>query len=131
MWETCGVVRDGKRMQEGLQRLSAIGEAAKQLDVRPSSEGWQDLALALDLQGALAAAEATLRSAIERRESRGAHQRSDYPKLDPAQRINYRIRLDSDGNQALSHVNVPPIPNELVEFAESDPQLALKGRLLE
>ena len=43
----------------------------ERVDVRPSSEGYEDLALALDLRGSLVAAEATLRCALERRESPG------------------------------------------------------------
>ena len=83
LWENCGVVRDEQRLQLGLQRLAEIKEAAEQVDVRPSSEGYKDLALAMDLRGSLVASEATLRSALERRESRGAHQRSDYPGYRP------------------------------------------------
>jgi hypothetical protein len=37
------------------------------VDVRPSSEGYKDLAIALDLRATPAIAEATLRSALERR----------------------------------------------------------------
>ena len=49
------------------------------MDVRPTSEGYADLAHALDLRASLVSAEASLLGAIERRESRGAHNRSDYP----------------------------------------------------
>jgi len=59
MWEYCGVVRNQERLEAGLQRLQELKEAAERVDVRPSSEGWQDLATALDLQGALYAAELT------------------------------------------------------------------------
>jgi len=131
MWETCGVVRSGERMEKGLEQLADVRMAAEKLDVRPSSEGWQDLALALDLRGALASAEATLHSALARQESRGAHQRYDYPEVDDTLLVNYRIRLDADGKQTLTEAPVPPMPPELVEFADSDPQLVFKGRLLE
>lgn len=131
MWENCGVVRDEDRLQQGLARLAQLREAAKTVDVRPSSEGWQDLALALDLRASIASAEATIRSAIERRESRGAQQRYDYPDLSPDLMVNFRIRMDENGNQTLSSVPVPEIPAELQEWVQEDPQLALNGRLLE
>ncbi|MBW4438696.1 MAG: FAD-binding protein [Pleurocapsa minor GSE-CHR-MK-17-07R] len=131
MWENCGVVRDEDRLKQGLARLAELREAAKTVDVRPSSEGWQDLALALDLRASIASAEATIRSAIERRESRGAQQRYDYPDLSPDLMVNFRIRMDENGNQTLSSVPVPEIPAELQEWVEEDPQLALNGRLLE
>jgi hypothetical protein len=41
------------------------------------------------------------------------------------------VKLDADGRQVLSDVPVPPMAEALREYAESDPQLALKGRLLE
>ncbi|HUN07498.1 MAG TPA: FAD-binding protein [Aggregatilineales bacterium] len=131
MWEYCGVVRNQERLEAGLQRLQELKEAAERVDVRPSSEGWQDLATALDLQGALYAAEATIRCALERRESRGAHQRYDYPEVDPAQVVNYTIRLNENGQQVLGRSAVPGIPDELRSYVEDDPQLLFKGRLLE
>lgn len=130
MWENCGVVRDEDRLQQGLTRITEIREAAYRLDVRPSSEGWQDLALAFDLRGALAAAEATIRSAIERRESRGAQQRYDYPALDDALQVNFRVQQSADGVQTVRRVPTPPIPAELEAWLRED-ELSLSGRLLE
>jgi succinate dehydrogenase / fumarate reductase, flavoprotein subunit len=131
MWENCGVVRSEDRLQAGLSRIADLREAAEQVDVRPSSEGWQDLAMVLDLRGALDAAEATVRSALARRESRGAHQRYDYGEVDSRLEVNYRVRLDDRGAQVLDSTPVPPIPSELVEYVQDDPQLLFKGRLLE
>ena len=131
MWEHCGVVRDEERLRKGLDRLAGIKAASAQVDVRPSSEGYRDLALALDLRAALVAAEATLRCAIERRESRGAHQRKDYPDPDPALRVNFVIRADADGNQVLAREPVPAVPDELRASVGGPRNLPLEGRLLE
>jgi succinate dehydrogenase / fumarate reductase flavoprotein subunit len=131
MWECAGVVRSEERLEMGIERLGQLREAARYVDVRPSSEGWQDLALAFDLRGALDAAEATVRSAIERRESRGAHQRYDYPDTDPAQEVNLQIRRDHAGGFHLSRSSIAPLPDGLRDFVEDDPQLLFKGRLLE
>ncbi len=131
MWETCGVVRDGERMAQGLQRITELRGMVDSVDVRPSSEGWQDLALALDFRGALLAAEATLRGAIARTESRGAHQRTDYPDVDDALRVNFRARLDGDGAMTTTSAPVQPVPDALIEYTKDDPQLEAEGRLLE
>jgi len=131
MWEHCGVVRDDGRLRKGLDRLASIRAAAANVDVRPSSEGYRDLALALDLRGAIVAAEATLRCAIERRETRGAHQRKDYPNANPLLLVNFVVRADRDGNQELSHVPVSPIPDELKTWVNTRKALAPDGRLLE
>ena len=126
MWERCGVVRDEAGLRSGLQELAPLREAASRLDVRPGAEGWTDLAHALDLRGALVVAEATLRCAIERRESRGAHQRTDYPELAPALQVNFNI----DRRMEPWAEPVPPIPSDLRELAERPVELSA-DRLLE
>jgi succinate dehydrogenase / fumarate reductase, flavoprotein subunit len=131
MWETCGVVRDQAGLQRGLDRVAELRELARDVDVRPSSEGYADLAHALDLQGSLAAAEATLLAALARRESRGAHQRRDHPELSPQLRVNFRIRVDPAGGLAVTADPVPPVPPELQAWADASQDLSVAGRLLE
>jgi succinate dehydrogenase / fumarate reductase flavoprotein subunit len=130
MWQYCGVVRSEDKLVTGLQKIEALKLAAQHVDVRPSAEGYQDLALALDLRAALASAEATVRGAIERRESRGAHQRSDYHDIDPALTVNFVVQLDADGHQQISSKPVPPVSGELKPFMENQ-HLEIEGRLLE
>jgi succinate dehydrogenase / fumarate reductase flavoprotein subunit len=131
MWENCGVVRDEARLTRGLERLGDIRAATANVDVRPSSEGYTDLALALDLRGAVASAEATLRCALERRESRGAHQRKDYPDVEPRLLVNFIISMAADGSQALAQEPVPGIPDELRPLIHGTESVPLEGRLLE
>src|ERR1700730_13712513 len=94
MWEHCGVVRDDARMREGLRKLDELAKAAQAVDIRPGQEGWVELEHVLDLRAGLGTAEATLRCALERRESRGAHNRTDFPRLDPALQRNFFTRLE-------------------------------------
>jgi succinate dehydrogenase / fumarate reductase flavoprotein subunit len=126
MWECCGVVRDEDGLREGLARLEAIREAAADVDVRPGAEGWTDLALALDLRAGLAVAEATLRGAIERRESRGAHIRTDFPDLDPALEVNFYVDARMDPWSEA----VPSIPGALRSWIQPSVELGSE-RLLE
>jgi succinate dehydrogenase / fumarate reductase, flavoprotein subunit len=131
MWETCGVVRDQPGLRQGLERVAELRELAREVDVRPTSEGYGDLAHALDLRASLATAEATLLAALARTESRGAHQRRDHPELSPELRANFQARLDADGRLSTATHPVPPVPTELAPWAEPSQDLSAIGRLLE
>jgi succinate dehydrogenase / fumarate reductase, flavoprotein subunit len=131
MWETCGVVRDQAGLRHGLERVAELRELAGDVDVRPTSEGYADLAHALDLRASLATAEATLLGALARTESRGAHQRRDHPDLSPELRVNFQARLDADGHLSTAARPVPPVPPELRLWADAAEDLSTAGRLLE
>jgi succinate dehydrogenase / fumarate reductase, flavoprotein subunit len=131
MWETCGVVRDQAGLQRGLDRVVELRELAADVDVRPTSEGYADLAHALDLRGSLAAAEATLLGALARTESRGAHQRRDHPELSPELRVNFRVRSDAAGRLTTTADPVPPVPSKLQAWADATEDVGVAGRLLE
>src|SRR5688572_14498309 len=83
MTEHGGVVRDEAGLLAGLARLTEIEARIADVGVHPDIAGFQDLAHAFDLKSAALAARATLEAALERRETRGCHNRSDYPALDP------------------------------------------------
>jgi succinate dehydrogenase / fumarate reductase flavoprotein subunit len=106
--------------------VAGLGIAAADVDVRPGSEGWTDLAHALDLRAGLIVAEATLRSAIERRETRGAQIRSDFPELDPFLQAN--VYVDSTMTPFLEPVAA--VPPELGDWLDR-PVTVTAGRLLE
>lgn len=131
MWEYCGVVRSQERLAQGQEKIDELKQSLPMVDVRPSSEGYKDLAIAYDLKASLTIAEATILSAIERRESRGAHQRSDYPNLDPGLQLNLCVNSDASGALQVTHRQIPPVPQELVPWLSEETNLALKGRLLE
>ena len=130
MWNFCGVIRSGEGLEEGLTELMKVKEASKDVDVRPSAEGFSDLALALDLLGSIDSAEATIRSAIARKESRGAHQRSDYMEMDTSENVNYIVEL-VDGNQSISKTEVEKLPELLQDAMDAYEELSVEGRLLE
>ncbi|TKX40508.1 L-aspartate oxidase [Halorubrum sp. CGM4_25_10-8A] len=81
MWEHAGILRDESSLREGLDRLAAVRDRAADMRVGPvTSESFE---LAVDAGFMLVAAEAVLRGALEREESRGAHYRTDHPDTDP------------------------------------------------
>lgn len=131
MWRHCGVVRDEEGLKQVLAAIAEIQERLPEVDVRPTSEGYGDLAHALDLRASLAAASATVRGSLERRETRGAHVRSDYPELDPDLRVNFQTSLDNNGAMTVTPAPVPDVPPELRALVEQADDLELEGRLLE
>jgi succinate dehydrogenase / fumarate reductase flavoprotein subunit len=133
MWEQCGVVRDDAGMRDGLARLEEINAVVGDVDVRPSAEGWSDLAQLIDLRAGLLVAEATMRGALNRRESRGCHNRSDFPDLDEALQVNFYNALDDETGQLTDpwSAPVPPIPDELLPWLEHAGPTDVQGRLLE
>jgi succinate dehydrogenase / fumarate reductase, flavoprotein subunit len=124
--ECCGVVRNENGLRQGLSRLAEIEERAGRLEVRSDIAGYADLAHAFDLEGSALAARATLESALERRESRGAHNRSDFPYQDDALRVNFVWTTDS----AVTHRPVAAPSERVAALAGSRP-LESADRLLE
>ena len=86
LWEHAGILRDDASLRAGLDALESVSRKAADMDVGPiTSESFE---FAVDAGFMLVAAEAVLRGALEREESRGAHHRTDYPDVDPAWRRN-------------------------------------------
>jgi succinate dehydrogenase / fumarate reductase flavoprotein subunit len=109
MTEYAGVVRDEAGLLQGLSELDAVEERMKSLGVHPDIAGFQDLAHALDLKSGLLASRATVEAAIERRETRGCHNRSDYPDLDESLQVN----LVWSGPGQITRDSIPAIPEEI------------------
>jgi len=131
MWEHCGVVRDEGSMREGLRKLGELAQAAQTVDIRPGQEGWVELEHVLDLRAGIRTAEATLRCAVERRESRGAHTRSDFPAIDPGLQRNFYARQERmDAPLTVWSEPVPATPPAL-KAKLTDEELQIAGRLLE
>ncbi|MEU6343187.1 FAD-binding protein [Streptomyces sp. NPDC046977] len=124
MTEHAGVVRDEQGLLTGLGELTAIEKRMADIGVHPDIAGFQDLAHAFDLKAAALAARATLESALERRETRGCHNRSDYPDLDPA----FQVNLVWSPTTGITRESIPPIPEEISALMED---VSTEGKLAE
>lgn len=132
MWQHCGVVRTEEKLEEGLSRLAQLKDTLAQIDVRPDSEGFEDLMLAFDFEGSLMAAEATLLGAKARKESRGAHQRSDYPGTDQNYELNFTIRRKDSGALEVKEKPLEPMDKHLGEIVNKTKEIDnFEGMLLE
>ena len=131
MWENCGVVRNIDKLTIGLNEISTLKELVTKLDVRPDSEGYQDLMLAFDLEGSIMSAEATILGAMQRKESRGAHQRSDYTSIKDSFNVNFYITL-KDKSLIVDSVKVEKIPRKLKSIIKETENITnFSGMLLE
>jgi succinate dehydrogenase / fumarate reductase flavoprotein subunit len=127
MSECSGVVRTEERLREGLDRLAEVRTRTDEIEVRPDIAGYADLAHAFDLRGSLLAARATLESALERRETRGAHNRADFPEEDPSLHVNLVWTLDG----TVTRQPVPPVTARVAALANRPSELETADRLVE
>jgi succinate dehydrogenase / fumarate reductase flavoprotein subunit len=131
MWEHCGVVRTEEKLETGLKRITALKDSAHNLDVRPDSEGYEDLALAFDLEASILSAGATILGAIARKESRGSHQRSDFPEIDTEFDCTFRISLDANQKLQTQRHELLPLTEELRKCIDRTKEIDTDGKLLE
>jgi len=96
MWAHAGLLRDERSLRAGLDALADLRAKAGDVAVGPiTSDSFER---AVDVGFMLTAAEAVLRGALERTESRGAHYRTDYPDTDPDWQRNIHFeRADLGG----------------------------------
>jgi fumarate reductase flavoprotein subunit len=97
MWDGAGLVRDDESLRGALGTLDRIEMALDAVAVtgHPSlNTAWQDW---LSLRNQAVAARLIARSAVERRESRGAHFRRDFPAPAPGPPVTVRVRRGADG----------------------------------
>jgi succinate dehydrogenase / fumarate reductase flavoprotein subunit len=99
MNEHVAVFRDEEGLQKALATVTRLREeaAVAQIDDRGSVFN-QDLVAALELSFMLDCAEAIVLSAIERKESRGAHYRTDFPERDDDNWLKH-IMVTRDGDE--------------------------------
>ncbi|MGX1810461.1 L-aspartate oxidase [Nocardia sp. NPDC055321] len=124
MTEHAGVVRDEIGLRQGLTELDEVEQRSASIGVHPDAAGFQDLAHAFDLRSSMLAARATLEAALERRETRGCHNRSDYPAVDPALRVN----LVWSGPGRLEHEPIPDVPDDIAHLMRD---VSTSGKLVE
>jgi succinate dehydrogenase/fumarate reductase flavoprotein subunit len=114
MWDRAGLVRDAGGLAEARKEIERIAEALARVGVPGHAAfnvAWQDW---LNLTNQAAVARLIVASALERRESRGAHYRSDFPSADSAPLYTVRTRRGGDGPQ------VSRAPVALTRLAPSD-----------
>jgi succinate dehydrogenase / fumarate reductase flavoprotein subunit len=119
MQDLVGIVRTEADMARALEGIAGMRERARRMRVtgnRQYNSGWHT---ALALQNMFIVSEAITRSALERRESRGAHFRDDFPRQDAAQaRFNLVVGMDSGGGMQVRQAPIPEMRSDLKQIIE-------------
>jgi succinate dehydrogenase/fumarate reductase flavoprotein subunit len=120
MWDKVGIVRHERGLEEALAGIAAIAERAHHVKAPGGPAFNLEWGEAINLVNLTTVAEMVTRSAIVRRESRGAHYRSDMPASDPQWLT--RIRLSADGHGGMTVSLLPIAFTRVVPPELSTPQ---------
>jgi succinate dehydrogenase / fumarate reductase flavoprotein subunit len=97
MMDKCGIFRTEKDLQTMIDKLKELRERFKNISVQDKGLVFNtDLMEAIELENLLYNAEATVYSAINRNESRGAHTREDFPARDDVKWMNHSFIFKND-----------------------------------
>jgi succinate dehydrogenase / fumarate reductase, flavoprotein subunit len=108
MKQNAGIVREETKLQDGLKRILELRNEfysnndninIKEFEI--DDDNGENIVLTWQVKSSLIACEAIIRSALMRQESRGAHYRSDFPKLDDKRwKVNIYCRRKEKGVSA-------------------------------
>ncbi len=112
MSEKVGIIRTGKDLVEALDEIRTLESQVGSIGVKGGLLFNQGLMACIELENMLLVAKCIVMSALQRKESRGAHTRSDYPKKDPEFRLNITCSY-SDGKVVLGTRSIPDMPDDL------------------
>ena len=119
MQDLVGIVRNEDEMRRALEGIERLEERARNTTVAGNVEfnpGWHT---ALDLKNMLTVSEAITRAAIERKESRGAQFREDFPQKEAEYgKFNTVISKGRNGEMELKRVPISEMPEELKQVIE-------------
>ena len=119
MQDLVGIVRNEGEMREALKKIGNFKTRAEKTAVMGNREynpGWHT---ALDLKNLLTVSEAITRAALERKESRGAQFREDYPNKDERfGKVNTIVWTADDGPMQVRREPLPEMPDYLMQIIE-------------
>jgi succinate dehydrogenase/fumarate reductase flavoprotein subunit len=125
MKQNAGIVREETRLQNGLKKILELKNEFYSKDniieaSKIDDNNSENIIMTLQVKSSLVVCEAIIRSALMRQESRGAHYRSDFPKLDDQRwKVNIYCRKEGKGES--------PAAAEMVLFKQDVKEL--KGPL--
>src|SRR5687768_11404413 len=109
----CGVFRFPDLLAAGVEKIKAVAERAKRTGIGDKSKVFNTARIeALELDNLMETARATMISAHARQESRGAHDRADFPKRDDAGWLKHSLWHRDGDRLEYKPVNLKPLTVE-------------------
>jgi succinate dehydrogenase/fumarate reductase flavoprotein subunit len=106
MWEKVGPLRDGDALNEALEEIASLKKQATDLCISGMKHYNSEILDAIELSHMLPSAEAIAISALERKESRGAHVRADFPERDDERPITNMVVAKTNGRLRVRPVEI-------------------------
>jgi len=104
MTKNCGVFRTESQLKDALEKIRALQKRFKNVRVRDKGSVFNtDFVDVLETSHLLDFSEVIVLGALERKESRGAHYRKDYPKRDDANWLKHTLARRVDGEIKLEY----------------------------
>ncbi|PVG84168.1 fumarate reductase (quinol) flavoprotein subunit [Nocardioides gansuensis] len=99
MEDAAGIYRTGPALTKGLDRLRELQDRVGRVGIADTSRSFNtELLAALELANMLDIGECILQSGLQREESRGAHQRTDFPGRDDERFLSHQLAYrNADG----------------------------------
>jgi fumarate reductase flavoprotein subunit len=102
-----GIYRTEATMAEGAARLAKLRERFRNVQLDDRSVSFNtELITAMELEFMLEIAEALMHSALNRKESRGSHQRTDFEKRDDKTYLKHSLAYRTDGAPRIAYKDV-------------------------
>ena len=116
MQEHCGVFRFPDLLAQGVQKIKALHERAQRTQIRDKSKVFNTARIeALELDNLIEVARCTMICAAARQESRGAHDRADFPKRDDVNWLKHTLWHRDGDRLEYKPVNLKPLSVESFE----------------
>ncbi|MES4792522.1 MAG: fumarate reductase (quinol) flavoprotein subunit, partial [Chloroflexota bacterium] len=107
MEEGAGIYRTEESLWETCQVVEELKERYNEVTITDHSLSFNtELTMALELESMLDVAEAVAFSALQRKESRGGHQRTDYPQRDDQNFLKHSLAFRTDGAPRIEYLDV-------------------------
>jgi fumarate reductase flavoprotein subunit len=107
MEESCGIYRSEASLRQTCDTIRQLKERYQQVGIVDKSHSFNtELTAALELGFLLDTAEAVAYSALARQESRGSHQRTDFPKRDDQRYLKHSLAYRTGGDPRIEYLDV-------------------------